>query len=426
MINIFGPIHQFLKKILQGTARSAVLYGIASFLTQGLMIIYLIIIARWLGAENYGYIAAAYAAATLSAFIFNWGFNEWMMKTGANSTCPEAMGANVITIKFLLGLVWGISLWLILRHIRPELYLDNVLLLTIMDTWFDSSFGTFLVVLILKSRITSASVLLVFSRVFRLLTALGLIWLMTPNIHLVITIRFLSTLTIFIFTWILVKPIFLKQTLSTFLLIFRQSSAFNYSELLNLIFLYADVNILSLLGTGTALIANYSIAVNLVIAITTLPLGIANVLIPSMTRLYEKAKNEYLLKIAQLTFAFVGLGILLWAGTTMFGQPTLLTFMGKNYFSSATLIKSLAPLLLFRTLSQVCIIYLISIGQQKNRLLPQGIATFAKIMAGIFVVIFLHETDIIWVVICAEAFLFLSYLFQALKHYIPAFKGLKT
>ena len=105
--NLFSKLTNKSDKWIKGNFLNAFTYGSASAITQVLMMIYLLLIANWLGSTEYGYIAAAYAAATLSSFLFNWGFNEWMMKVGSTDERPEALGGEVVLLKTILGFFWG-------------------------------------------------------------------------------------------------------------------------------------------------------------------------------------------------------------------------------------------------------------------------------------------------------------------------------
>ena len=181
----------------QQTALSAITYGSSSIITQAIMVIYMIIVAKWLGAEKYGYIAASYASISLSAFLFNWGFNQFLMKSGSTSSKPEELGGRVIFIKAILGLVWGGILFFVLKMIRPDLYIEYILILTILEIWLDSQFGTLIAILLLKNRAILASVLLVSSRLFRLLSLLILVSYSSESIFLVLLLRLLTSLIIF-------------------------------------------------------------------------------------------------------------------------------------------------------------------------------------------------------------------------------------
>ena len=380
------------------------------------MMIYLLLIANWLGSTEYGYIAAAYAAATLSSFLFNWGFNEWMMKVGSTDERPEALGGEVVFLKTILGFFWGILIWIILRNVRPELYLGSILLLTILDVWFDSIFGSMMVIFLLTERVRLGSILLVTSRAIRLLLGISLIiWLQESNI-LVIAMRLAGTITMTLIAWFLAKPHIVKPSMKALTGIFKKSRAFNISELLNLVYWYADVNILSFLGADPQLIGNYSIVINLINAIIMLPLGMYNVLLPTLVRTFQENRPVFSRQIKTIFISFILLGFTLWAGDALLSRPVITAILGDSYISSVHLLIQLGPLLTVRTLNQANIAYLISVGWQSKRIIPQIVAVAGKVAFGLSLTIWLGVSGMIVTSIGSEVLLAVGYLIQILKH----------
>ena len=407
------------------TTISAISYGTASVITQSLMMVYLLVVAKFLGAEEYGYIAAAYAAVSLSGFLFNWGFNEWMMKVGSSISKIRNLGGKVILVKGVLGGIWGVLLIIVLRLVRPEVYLLYILLFTITEFWLDSIFGTLVAMLILEDRALIASVLLVLSRFLRLATLLVLLEVNERTIINVLAIRLLTTAVIFSITWLITHPSFKGLNQTNVLNIFKQSISFNTSELLNLIFINIDVNILVWLGAKTELIANYAIIISLINAIMTLPSGIANILLPSLIRSYLKNKVVFYRQSRKLFFSFIVIGGSLWAIFAILSKPLLTSILQNNYTESISILISLSPLLGLRTINYANIAYLISVGWQSKRLLPQLVALTLKIALGIFAVSQFQEQGMLWIALFAEILLMAGYIFQLTRQYSSDKKALE-
>lgn len=404
-----------MRFIKQQTTRNALTYGSASIITQALMMIYQLMIARWIGADQYGYIAAAYSAASLSAFVFNWGFNEWMMKAGATSNQPEALGGKVISLKFFLGIPWGIALWISLRSIRPELYIGSVIFLALVDTWFDSVFGTLLVILVLQQRVKVASRLLAISRITRLMTGAMLILFGIKSIDIVLAVRMSGSLLMLITAFILSRPTFKNNDRASLSRLLQKSSAFNLGELLNLVYMHTDINILSFFGADSELIGNFSIAINLIHAIITLPVGIYNISMPSLARKYQTEKTKFKQEIKNLYIGFGVLSILLGICVAFLSKPIVMVVLGSGYNSSIDLLILMSPLLVFRTFNQANIAYLVSVGAQVKRLVPQAVSLLVKIGLELYVFLTLGTPALIFVAIISEVFLTILYLLQINK-----------
>ena len=381
------------------------------------MMIYLLVVAEFIGAEKYGYIAAAYAAVSLSGFLFNWGFNEWMMKAGSTNSEIRKLGGKVVLVKSVLGCLWGVLLIIVLRLIRPEIYLLYILLFSIIEFWLDSIFGTFLVMLVLEDRAMTASVLLFLSRFLRLSTLFVLLLVNERSIVYILAFRLLTTALIFFITWLIARPSFRGVNKTDISNVFTQSFIFNSSELFNLIFINIDVNILVWLGAETKVIANYAIIISLINALMPLPSGIVNVLLPSLIRSYLLTNEKFFRQIRIIYFAFLILGGLVWAISTILSKPILSSFLENNYAESISILISLSPLIGLRVLNHANIAYLISVGWQSKRLLPQLIALIIKIGLGIFIVFRFQEQGMIIIAIFTEILLFACYSFYIIRHF---------
>ncbi len=414
-----SKLSSLIEKFETKSVKSALIYGSASVITQILMMIYLLLIARLLGAEEYGFIAAPYAATALTAFLFNWGFNEWMIKAGATSKNTNLLGGNVILLKVLLGLIWGLLLWVILPAIRPDLYLKKLLLLTLLDVWLDAAFGTLLVIPLLDGKTKLTSLLLVSSRLLRLLIGIGLFFVSCSSVSLILFLRFSGTLISFIVAWTIIKPTLRPSKEVSPKSILKGSFAFNAGELLNLAYLHADVNILSWMGANPSVIANYSIVINIIYALIMLPYGIYNALIPSLARDFKRTPNRFFKQIRLLTMLLGGIGLLMMLAAILLSKPIILTFMGESYKQSIQFFIDIAPLLLLRSLNQANIAYLVTVDWQAKRLLPLAVAVIIKILLGAWVISRFATGWIVWVAIFAEVILLAGYEIQVLRHYLP-------
>lgn len=399
-------------------AFSALAFGSASIFTQGLMIIYSIIVANWLGAEKYGFIAAAYAATSLSSFLFNWGFNQYLMKIGSTHPEPKVLGGQIIMIKGFLGVLWGILILSILRLIRPDIYQLNILFLVIIEIWFDSLYGSLIALLLLQNRSKTASQLLVFSRLARLILLILLIILDSKSIVIVLLLRLITTLISFIITWLISKPAFFGFNWHSIRNLFKQSSAYNFSELLSIIFINLDVNILVWLGARSGIIANYSIVISLITAAITLPSGIFNVFLPSLIRSYDEKQTHFKQRIRIVYIVFIILAVIFWITATYLNGPLITTFLGTSYTESIALLSQLSPVLVLRTINQANIAYLISVDWQSKRLLPQLLALLTKVGMGFFAVSKFQIQGIITIAIISEIILLALYAIQILRHSI--------
>ncbi len=397
--------------------RSALSLGISSVITQIIMMIYLVIIAGWLDADKYSFIAAVYAVASMTSFFFNWGLNEWMMKLGSTSESPEHLGGSVIFFKIVVGIFWGIGLFIFLRNLNPKLYLTDILIITLLDVWLDSLFGTLLVILVLKIRSELASVLLVSSRIIRLLGGLILITVGIKSIFIVSITRLICTLLIFLIAWFFTRPILGSKGKLTPHQIFRDSSAFNISEIFNLIFLHTEINLLAFMGSDLVLISNYSIVIGLINALMLFPLSVYTVLIGSLVRTYDLNVSRFNRHILIVYSGFTIVGLILWVGVVYIGSPAITLLLGNSYQMSGIILVMLSPILFIRTLNQANVTYLVTVGWQAKRLIPQMSVVLLKILIGIWAMLQWHFVGLVIVAITADVILLFGYFYQVFQHY---------
>jgi len=404
-------------KFTPRVVRSAFSLGASSIITQFLMMVYIIIVAKWLDADNYSYIAAIYAVVSLTSFVFNWGLNEWMMKYNSVCDSPRHLGGSVILFKVIFGVLWGISLFFFLQYLNPGLYLSDILIISMLDVWIDSMFFSLLVILVLKSRTYFASILLVTSRIIRLLCGLFLIYFGIKSIFLFSITRLICTLIIFSATWFWAKPIIISKGTMTPWKVFRDSSAYNYGEVFNSIYLHTDVNLISFMGAERIIIANYSVVIGLINAVMVFPFSIYSVLMSSLSRTYHENMSKFLHHIWGIYAGFAAIGGLVWSGVVFIGIPIIRLFLGESYYVSGEILFALSPILIIKSLNQANITYLVSVDWQAKRLIPQTSVVFLKALIGVLVFLKYQVMGVVYVSVVAEFVLLGCYTYQVCRHY---------
>jgi len=397
-------------------------YSVAMALTQVLMMAYTIILMWWLTPEKYGIIAANYAAIVMMAFIINWGFNEWLVKTIPTSEHPSVLTGSVIRFKIIAGIFWAIGLWVVLPFIQPGIYQRALLAIIILDVWLDTCFNLFIADLLGREKVLLASGLLVFSRVLRLLSILFIVVLSTQSIILILMLRLICTLIVFIAAWIASKPKFGRGIGLNTKEVFRFSFAFNASEMLSLIFSQIDINLLTWLNGDAELIGNYAFVTSLIHMVMTVPLGIYNLLLPGLIKTYQASAQLFNKRMRYVIIGFFALGLFIWGGLSLLGMDWVMIFLGADYQEGVRLLIMASPVLFLRSLNQFNNVYLIAVGWEMKRLLPQAISVIIKIIAGVFIVMRWQAVGLVWLSIGSAAILLSGYCVQTARHY---FKGQK-
>ena len=106
--------------------------------------------------------------------------NEWLVKAIPNSDNPNELTGSVVYFKVVVGIVWALLIWIVFPLVSPDIYQREIILIVILDVWLDSVFNILIASLTGREKITSASLILLLSRILRLLFFLLLI---TANLN---------------------------------------------------------------------------------------------------------------------------------------------------------------------------------------------------------------------------------------------------
>ncbi len=382
-----------------------------------MMMLYVVLIAKWLGAVNYSIIAASYAIASITSVFYNWGFNEWLMRFGSLSVSPRHLGGSVILFKFSVGIIWSMILYFVLPLWNPDLYLPNLLVLILIDVWSDGIFNTLLVILFCETQINKASFLLVISRTLRLIGGIALIFLEIKSVKIFISVRLLSTLFVFCLSWYFAKPVISRNKGLASWRLFMEAATFNSFEFLAIIYIHTDVTLLSLFYPNRVVISNYSILIGLLNAIMTLPMNIYYIILGSMVKIYKNNISQFFVSIRKVKIGFALSGMMMFIGMIILGVPVIKLVLGEGYRESGEILMMLSPLILLKTVSQGLITYLVVVGLQFHRLISQTFVVIFKLGFGILVVIQWQVVGVIAIHIISDLFFLISCLYWVIRHY---------
>jgi O-antigen/teichoic acid export membrane protein len=399
----------------QQTIRRAFSYSTALVWTQALMVAYTLVLMWWLSPEEFGIIAANYAAVTMLAFIINWGFNEWLVKAVALSETPRALTGSIIRFKLVVGTLWAVALWLILPLIQPAIYIQPLLTIIILDVWLDTSHNLLVADLVGNERVNIASVLLVLSRAIRFLSLLLLVGLGSRSVITISAVRLACSITIFIIGWIITRPQLFHPAGFNSWQIFRKSFAFNAFEVLNLIYSQIDINLLTWLSGDARLIGNYAFVSNVVNMVMTVPSGIYNLLLPKTIKTYKSSKPQYAIRMRQVLGGFILLGFLAWGGGALLGMDWVMRLFGSGYQEGIRLMAMISPVLFLRSVNYFNHVYLVTVGWELKRLIPQAFSVLIKAFAGVWVVLNWQAVGLVRLSIVVDAILLAGFSFLVFK-----------
>jgi O-antigen/teichoic acid export membrane protein len=374
---------KFLK--LSPLMRGAALFGSSSVIAQGIMMLYSLLLARWLLPENYGIIAGCYSTGTLSAFLINWGMDTWLLHQGAIEVNPTHLARIVLKIKGILGIVWTVGVWLVLTTIRPDVYWPSILAVVILDIWLDSAFNTQITVLNITHRIRTVSVLMIASRGLRLLSAIGLILIHSKGLLYFSIARLACTIILLLIATIEVKSYSKSNDGLSIWQVWKSSLQFGLSEFLSIVYGQIDVTMVTII-LGSLAVGYYSPAISLINAlITALSSAYVYFIPPVSYRLANAPRTFRSLAIKMLLLFFIA-GCLLSIGLFSTAGWLIPLLLNNAYQTTGDIVRILSPILLFKALSMGCAVILVAAGWQKRRLIPQIISASANILLNLWAI----------------------------------------
>ena len=274
------------------------------------MVVYTVILMRWVGSENYGIISANFAVVLLLSFLVNWGMNEWLVKEIPTSSSPNLLIGSVIRFKFVVGVVWWVVIIAIFPTINPFIYPAGLIAIVLSDVWLDTTFNLLMAALIGFERVKRASFLLVLSRLIRLVTLVLLVLFNQKSLTLILIIRLVCTLVCLVLAWVYVNPKFEHGNIFGISQVFKKSFTFNSYELLNLVHGQIDINLLAWFTGNASLIGSYAFVSSIMNMVLTLPMGINSIFIPQSIKTYQHDPNRFFHRFRSIIFGFFVLGII--------------------------------------------------------------------------------------------------------------------
>ena len=404
------------------TVENAFLYSSSLILAQILMIVYTIILMRWVGSENYGIIAANFAAVLLLSFFINWGLNEWLVKTVPISDSPNALIGSVIQFKVAVGIIWWLMIILIFPAINSEIYQVGIIAIVLSDVWIDTTFNLLVAGLIGFEKVKSASYLLIFSRLIRVGSLALLVVLDQKSLILILAARLFCSLICMGIAWMIVNPKFVKGNIFGVIRVFKNSFSFNSFELLNLTFGQIDINLLTWFNGNTSLIGSYAFVTSILNMIMTIPMGINSIFLPQSIKSYRQDPRKFFHRFRFIFAGFFVLGLFCWLAIALPGTQWMMFLLGEDYSAGFYLLYLGSPILFLRTVNQSNHVYLITVGQEIKRLLPQIIAVLMKATLGIWIIIHWQAYGLILLGIGLEVILLIGFSLSTYSHYRKVMK----
>lgn len=393
--------------------KSVVAVGITAALSQVLSIIYLVFLARWIGPERYAIHVSIFNLCMISVFLVNWGLDTWLLK----KTSEEPLKSNedlrkVLMLKMAFGLIWAVLLWAIAPLLRPQLFNRSYLAMAILSTLAEALTNSLYTVFLTTGRFNQSSIILLVARFTRMASLVILYFFSSKDLGLIIGIRTAIDLLVLLIAGIIFGLKFggwkfkfdqLKQT-------FKDAVPYHASDLLNIVFRQVDVSMVTFLSKNLTAISAYSLMISFFNVISTVILSLMNVLVPSLTKSRKLSADGRKKSLFRTILFFAGLGLLAWAGISLFGEKAINLILGSEYAVVAEWIKNAAVLVFVSSLNVGLTSIIVANNRQGARVVPQLISLIFKIIASLLLFKRFDVEGLRWVYVLSEVLLSIGYL----------------
>jgi len=352
------------------------LFATSFTISQGIMMVYSIILARYLGPEGYGYYATGYSLVGLWSFFISIGMDTWFLQRSRNKQETRALSGEIIKAKMLIFLIWAPVLVIGLTQVKSITI--EFLIICIFDVWGDSLFITLIYGLNIQQNYQKVAGILMVSRLGRLISVFFLMGLGVRDPALFALFRLFFTIIGFFSALIAMKPeIKIKQVEIT-KIPFRELTPFWLSEMLAQIYIMADVSLISVLA-GKVQVGLYSPATNVLSALFIIPNSLYLYILPKFSKKFAVNNKipEKEINISLIGFGLVGLFLFL--GIVLSAEWIIPLVLGSAFIQTTQLLLKLSPIVFLKSLQFGFIAIIVSSKLQKYRLIPQLIAAIINV-----------------------------------------------
>ena len=392
-------------------------YGSANAVAQFMKMLFMLIMARYFGLADYSNYVAAYSLASFTAIFFNLGLDTWLLREGSFQENWKLSAQKVLSLKASIGLIWAGLLIGLAPSLRPDLFGFGLLALCVADVWFDSLLITMLAVLNIKRDIKAYSVSILLLRGLKLIVLLVMIAVGSRSVMLIAGLRAAIAGGLAVAVFLMLRLDFRFARRQESLRMLRDSRAYTYSEFFSVIYMQADINLLTLLQ-GKVMAGIYSPALSVINALFIIPSSVYTFSIPTLSRTYHETPQMLPAAARKLLAGITLMGIVLFAGVGLLGDDLVRLLLGAEYETTGQLITMLSPVLLLKCLEFGLASVIVALNKQKERIFPQMIAAVMNVGLNLWLIPLYGVFGAARVYVISEVVLFLGYgiiVFRSLR-----------
>lgn len=371
-MKIIKKLQEYIKSKL--IVKNFIWLFISEFFSKGVMFFLAIILARYLGANNYGKFNFALAYTALFSILADFGLSTLLIReVSRNSERRDDYLDHVITLKIVMSIISSVAIVLSAIFINQPTEIKNFIYIFAIYT-IASSFNDFL-----RSIFRSFQKMQyeAYSKFFQSLVLFTLILIFifqkidTKGIVIIYTIVAILTILFNIFfVFKKTKSIFKFRANKTILKeIVKMSWPFAVSSFFVLIYMKIDVLMLGTLNKNDSVVGIYSAIYNFLYTFAFFPDMVVNTVYPSMSHFYHNSDIRTLKKYYFNVFKIFFLsGSLLVLASFLFPKTIIMIVFGKEFITGAGTLSIISLAVFISFISHANLVFMNSVNLERKYL----------------------------------------------------------
>ena len=369
--------------------RNFVSLSVAEVISKGLQLLIFILLARYLGKNDFGLFSFGMAFALLITMISDFGLSTLLIREiSRNKKLASKYITHASISKIVLSLFAILATYLFLEILNysQEAKIITYILLTfaILQTYTDLYYSIF--------RSFEKMHYDAIIKIVRMLLLSGMMFYSIKNNLGIVLASFAFPLTEIIILTLTVSLVYKKFIKISFEFdssftrrMLKSSSMFCLSIAFTGMFMFTDSIMLSKLKSSVD-VGIYSAASNLMLAAIFLPVMYGNAIYPVISKFYLSSKKSLKLAYERSFKYIVILGIFVSVMIYSLSDKIISILYGAEYSSSAIVLSILCWYLFLRFINVISGFTLSSINRQGSRALSQGIVALLNIILNFILI----------------------------------------
>jgi O-antigen/teichoic acid export membrane protein len=386
-----------------------------SSLARILSAVYIFLLARYLGVDQFGVYLATLSLAKLTSVFFSLGLDSWLLRKGGRE--PEKMATAVgdgLLLKSALGLLWFVALVGISTILDQSVFPTPVMAVAALSTWLEeiANFAWSAFKATLKNRITVW--LMVSAQLLVLTVMLALVWVGIHEVQILMWGRALGFALAGVLAYgLIVRHFGLRFTPRHAPGVFSETLPFALSHGLAMVYGRADITIIAYVLGKTAA-GLYGPAVSLTTTLFLIPLALYEVILPLLSAEYAKGR-VMTSQIVRFSWGSLFIGSLLGFAIVLLAYPLVWLIYGPEFMAAADVVVILNGVIVLKCVSFALAAVLVAVGLQGQRVWVQLAAAVFNILLNLLIVNTYGIIGVARVYVLTELLLMAGYLFMVVR-----------